>query len=349
MIQPLLAKHLRRFNQKGFTLVEMMVALAVSSVLMLMLVKFVQTATTGIVSGEDQLFATNDAQAAMDLITTDLQSVKAVRVPVSIAGTAQGSSIEVIQGFGNGATANPGVTLSTQGSTKPGTANIYPMDLYLLATPPATYSNMSGGTSLSVTGAGTPHLIRYKLVWQDPVQGTSGTSPVMALYRDYVSSSATFGFGATSSSEVNNSNSGGLGGLYDLYANYWSNAGTPPVSDLLVSNIFDFQILLYDVGSTTPTVPLNQPTIVSTINYFYQPTAANSGQTFHLSSQGLFIGSTNPSTQLKPYSNLVAEVRMTLVNQQGVTIFNTGSLGLDSSNLSGKYAHVYIRRVPISL
>jgi hypothetical protein len=321
----------------------MMVALLIATVLMLLLVQLLQTATSAIISGEDRLYATNDAQAAMELLATDLQSIKAIQVPVSFAGIQQGESVEVLQGFGNGSPANPGVTLTPQGTTHPAISNLCPMDLYLLVTPPAGYS--AGGTSLS--GAGTPHLIRYKLVWQDPTNPrAAGTNPIMALYRDYVSSSATFGMGIAGA-EVNNSV--GIAGLHDLYTDYWSKTNEPPVTDLLISNVFDFQILLYDTGSRTPTIPINSPISVSASNYYYQPALANTGQTFHLSSQGLFINAPNPEVPPTPYSHLVAEIRMTLLSQQGVSIFNTGALDLRNTRVSEKYAHLYVRRVPISL
>ncbi len=126
--------------------------MVVASVLMLLLVQFVQMASTAIISGEDSLYRTNDAQAALDLLTTDLRSLKLISSLVTTTGTytdLQGNTVstppEILQSYND----TLGVTITANGFVKAQTATLYPIQLYLV-------SNTSGSDD---TGSGFTHHI----------------------------------------------------------------------------------------------------------------------------------------------------------------------------------------------
>jgi prepilin-type N-terminal cleavage/methylation domain-containing protein len=350
-----------QLGSSGFTLVEMMVSVAVATILMLILVKFVQTATSAIVAGEDTLYSTNDAQTAMDLISQDLQSVRIVPTPLNssaINGNAALGPLEVMEIYGNGGATDTsaGVQLSATANVKPQDADIYPAELYIYATPAAaSFSNLSASDN------GVPHLVRYMVAWQDPTNTTGvppGNFPVLGLYRSVSSGSDTnktvtaalIGEGTTATA------------LRTVFNNQTTNGTTyiptgPNINDLIVSNVIDFQVLIVDPTVTrqagAPVTPLNNPTSPNLYEYYWAAATTQMSLTSHLSSQGLFIPA-NPlyPTSPVPYNQLYAEVKLVTLSQQGATLYEAGAFPLNDANSAksnpvDKYIHVYTRRVPI--
>jgi prepilin-type N-terminal cleavage/methylation domain-containing protein len=329
----------RPLTDRGFSLIEMMVAMAIASILMLLLVQFVQMATTAVVTGEDSLYRTNDAQAALDILASDLRSLKLISGPVTASGNykdLQGNTItsppEILQVYNDSA----GINVSQAGNVKPQHATIYPNRLYLLAN--------SSGTDGS--GSGFPHLICYRMAWQDALPNDGGNQPILGLYRSFVSQDDTFGASGASSDQA--FNKVGIAGLTDLYGKYWSinnlYSGLPPVSDLLVGNVIDFQVYFYDVGSTNPTKALNGPVSGGLLNQYVQSSSQTEASQVDLSANGFLVNQT-----VIAYSSLVAEVKITVLTNKGVEIMNSGGLAVTDSKLLDKYARTYVRRVPLAL
>ncbi len=322
-------------SRAGFSLIELLVGVAVASILMLVLIKFVQSATEVISTNDDILFSTNDAQAALDLISQDLRSVRAIPPILNTTGAAAATAPQVLQAYQE-------TTGVKDTAAKNGT--IYPMQLMLLAN--------SGGSTQSGSTTPTPdtgtHLIRYSVQYQDPVVA-GGTNPTYGLYRDFLTSDETFGKSGDSYS-----NTGGIGGLADLYTSYWNSnsfwkGGTPsPTSNFLVNNVVDFQVLFYDSGSATPLAALNYPSGGTLPNSFVTLTSSSfEGETVSYSASGLIVNGSATSTS---FSHLIAEVKLTLLNQTGANLLANSNLTFSSTPIAGKGANatrVYMRRVPL--
>lgn len=139
----------------GFTLVELLVAFAISMLLLVALAGVISQTMSTSRKARNSLEAYNSAAAAMDLLANDLESL-----------AARGQPFEFLQ---------------TVKEDVAGAADVTRLFMVSLSTQ----------DNLASAGAGQMHAICYRLLRQDPVSA-GGSNPVYGIYRTSVDAPATF-------------------------------------------------------------------------------------------------------------------------------------------------------------
>ncbi len=140
---------------KGFTLVEVLVACAISMVLLLILVGIVSQTTAVSKKANSALLAFNAASSALDLIAHDLESLAVTRQPFEFLQTVKEDVDEV-----TGVTRLLMLSVASQDNT-------------------------------DEADAGQVRAISYRLLHQDPVSA-GGSEKVYGLYRSAATAKNTF-------------------------------------------------------------------------------------------------------------------------------------------------------------
>jgi len=149
---------------KAFTLVEMMVAIAITCILIVAIAAFISAVLSNWTTGRDQLRKNMDARAALDLIVQDLDNV--VISPSPLRPAQEWICKDVDPAIGGGAYTATNVA-----------------KLMFFSTPLDQTPNLSG----NVCG------VAYCLGYEDPILTNSSNSiKLFGLYRTRISPSDTF-------------------------------------------------------------------------------------------------------------------------------------------------------------
>ncbi len=192
----------------AFTLVEVLLAMAVASLLMVTLLSILSKSMDVSKRANTEILSKSSAQAALDVMQTDLASLLVNR--------------------------NAGQVFVWTNQTVSGATGLTPTPatIYMLTTSMEdSYSTNSGGTN-----AGVPRLVQYQICYA--TNYASWSSKSFALYRNVLNPTNTFNSvigtndltGATPDSANNPLVPNVVGMTCTLYTNYgvgvWSNAGT---------------------------------------------------------------------------------------------------------------------------
>lgn len=309
---------LAAWASRGFTIVEMLVSVAISVIMVVLLASVVSQAMLTARKSSNELQALNAASAAMDLIATDIDSLAVTRRP-----------FEYLQALPEPAAIN----------------GIKPIRLMLLASSAeeAAVSSTSSGVS-SYPNSGLTSAICYQILYQDPLSATAGSTKVFGLYRTVLSSTTTF-----------NNVPALLGGTNE-YAAYWQ--GNPPANnppnvlvDFVAENVVDLEVGIYASpmasGTNAPGAPvlLNAP---SSAGSAYQQIQLTGTGSMVNGGAGSLPALVSPYTFYGPAS--YAEVSITVLEDAGAKLWGTGagSGATSPANLKLKYGHTLTRRILLS-
>jgi len=144
---------LRPHHAHGFTLVELLVSLAVALILLTLVASMVSVAANMTTTIHNRLFAFHDANLALDYLAQDLGAI----VPPSQSST----------------------TGSVQNQT---TLTIYPDTVNGVS----TWWIMCLSRPRGTTTPGAVAAVSYRMAYQDPNQSTTGSTKSFALYRSVI-------------------------------------------------------------------------------------------------------------------------------------------------------------------
>lgn len=241
--------NLRSFRsaQEAFTIIELLVAVAVTALLVSLMLTIVVNVLGGWNRSSGTLSSGNQARTVMDALTSDLQSAilrrdSNVWLVATIQNTASGWS-------GTNPTKKP--TSVATGS--PGNASRYIPAFPSTLTDPLTaiedYRFGQGGvwlrffstvpdTNAGVSTLSAPRAISYKIVRQNVT--SSGSESRYMFYRSELAPDATFTTG------------------YDLFgSNYYAGViKNPPSDSLIANNVVDFGVRFLKPNSANKLIPI---------------------------------------------------------------------------------------------
>ena len=304
---------------RAFTLVELLVAVAVSAIVIGLLSNVSWRGLQISQRTSESMTAVNSAAAAIDLIACDLDSLASTR-----------QNYEFLQ-----AQAAPAASNGTQ-----------PMTLMLnaCAAQDSGVPVVTAGVS-SYPNSGHALAVCYRIFFQDPLNAMNGTRKVLGLYRSTAMDTSLSNPTATAASFafVNFLGQTDLGVAWDKY---WK--GTPPpVTDFVAPNVIDLQIAFYSRLTYSGTNPDPIYTGTTALN---APAAANTSstfKTFRISGNGYTVGPGSLSTG----QPTVAEISVTVLEAGGAALWGDGSgTGAAAPDaLRRKYGHTLTRRVQLRL
>lgn len=299
-----------RRTRRGFTLVELLVAIAISVIIVLALAAVTSGALKSSTTNNNSLLALSAANAALDLIANDLKSVAtsgetALTGPAPAGGPFPTTPYEFLQ-------ARPdGSPVTTPDTKLNGTTPALLMMNTISAQDSISYPNDPGMQ---------PRAVCYQIAFQDPINPSNNntSAKVYGLYRTVEPSSTTF---------VN------FLGTNDLYgtasSSQWysilSGSSFPASSSFIVGNVVDFQLVFYACpsilgGAATGPMLTTPIKIYSTADSASVTTSPNYHMPIHLTNMGTYILASTGSTTL-PSSLYTASL------QSGLDTANSGSSG----------------------
>jgi type II secretory pathway pseudopilin PulG len=250
----------------AFTIVEMLVAVAVSVIVVVLLANVVSQALLTSRKANNELQAMNAAAAALDLIAGDIDSLSATRQPY-----------EYFQAF------NEPTAIDTAS---------HAMRMVLLSTSAedAGVSSTSSGI-YTYPDSGLTHAICYQILYQDPLAGGSyallgGSNAIFGLYRGVASSGTTFA---------------SVMGLSNEFTGFWKNIGGASLGplmnnsqngvtvDFIAPNVVDLEVAAYANTLTSS----NGALIATGSTQLYNP-PASAGHTY----AGIQLTGTSPLENL---------------------------------------------------
>jgi prepilin-type N-terminal cleavage/methylation domain-containing protein len=346
--------------RRGFTLVELLVAMAVSVLVLVMLVSVISQALRVSQFSSNSMTAYSAAAAAADLIASDLASLAVTRQPYEYLQALPEASI----------TPNAACPASVFGTGAAGVTQ--PMRLIVELISPQDSAQASPTASPSPTvypDSGQVRAVCYRIAWQDPLapSGTTSnsTNAVFGLYRQVVSSYNSFNYvvGTTDLFQA----------LYPNPIPNWSNpngpSATPPVtppaaSEFVAANIIDLQVAFYANKISTgqsaegPVGTLDQPGVIVNVTPApgsTTPTGAAPYEKIQLWGTQTSLNTTTPTSTppaaLTGYGSVdYAEVSLTVLEDEGAKLWGNGSVTSGPNTpaaLRLKYGHTLTRKVTL--
>jgi len=225
-------------TRRGFTLVELLVALAITSVIIVSMVSITAVVADAWRSGNNKIFTNNEARAAFNRLVEDLQCA-VIRTDV---GNAEWMRFETSTANFSAPPANPTVLMFYT----------IPTDRQLFETKPG-----SGRYDKTKPIPGNIIATHYQIVEQDPVSGDQEFR-LFGLYRAFPRDTAT----PPNPARVTFNDPNGLGS--NDIARFWT---TPPrpertaTENFYIGNIFDFSFTFWvtPAGGNTYALPPNTP------------------------------------------------------------------------------------------
>ena len=302
-------------TQQGFTLMELLVAIAISAIIVLVLAAVTSGALKSSTTNNNSLIALSAANAALDLLANDLNSLAASGQPSPAGQTATAGPYEFLQ-------ARP----------DPNTGNLNGATPALLMLNAASaQDSISNSSDLGIQ----PRAICYQLAFQDPVNSsnTNTAAKIYGLYRTVQTGSATFA---------------NFLGQSDLFTAQWGTLSKtlPATNSFIVGNVTDFQLVFYACrfSTTTPTQLLTVPVAV------YSTSLAGAGNAIHLTSTGYTISATSANLDSAYGHGPMVYADVTIV-----VLDNNGAVQLTSEAITPArltaaktlYGHTLTRRVSL--
>ena len=158
-----------KHSQKGFTLVELLVALGITAIIVSMLVTITATALDGYSASRNQVRAAREAKAAFDQVAADLESLVA----------RSGDDVDWLW-------------ISTE-STNPGPTNNQSPNATRAVFFTAATDRYDGNLNTSADLGGDVSTVGYRLLYRDPVSDSeSADFSTFVLYRQLINPDETF-------------------------------------------------------------------------------------------------------------------------------------------------------------
>ncbi len=309
----------------AFTIIEMLVAIAISIVLVVLLAGIISQSMIISHKSASELGAENAAAAAMDLIAGDLSTIAATRQPYEYFQTFQ----DPTSGIG------PTTAMS-----------VSPARLLML-------SSAAEDASTSSTESGLIHGISYQIQYLDPLPG--GAKPIFGLWRTVVSGSNTFNSGSAFPGTI-------LLGSTNQFTTFWSNSIVPNVSslnttpqsgirtDFVAANVVDLETTCYQpiitngIVSGSASVISNTPYKTGFPPGGVQFTGTNTWVGVVYNSNG--TQKLGPSSYSYGYPAYV-EVSVTVLEDEGATLWaiSSNSGKLTKTILKQMYGHTLTRKI----
>lgn len=221
-----------RQSAGGFSLVEMLVALAVSLVLLTLVASVVSNSASVTLTIHNRLAAYHDANMAFDYLAQDFGSL----VPSSLTQNTLSIVPDQVAGSTGGTASSMWIVLLGRPASARQSNNVY-------------------------LNQGVMSAISYRVAYQDPISPTDpAPSKSFALYRSVVTT--------TPSNFLNQT----PGTTWDLYANFWMNywgtysaGGNTPLDDYLLGDVVGIQVNLnYSyIPAPTDATPTPGATLIS--------------------------------------------------------------------------------------
>jgi type II secretory pathway pseudopilin PulG len=160
--------HSHKRSQKGFTLIELMVAMGIAIIIMGMLVGITNVAMGAWQRSRAEVRASRQAKSMLDVMAKDLESL-------------------VIRS-GN---INEWIYAKTE-TTMPGNANDRSTNAAEFIFFSAATDRYKGGAGTAADKGGDVCTVSYKLAYQDPLEGLDNTNSTFVFYRQLVDPKPTF-------------------------------------------------------------------------------------------------------------------------------------------------------------
>lgn len=301
----------RLWSRRGFTLIEMLVAIVISIILILALTQVISGASKSASSNNNSLLALSSANAALNLVVNDLRSLAASPQPSPVgAGGYEFLQVQPDPNTGNLNGTTPALLMLNACSAQDSISNANDLGLQ-------------------------PRAICYQMAYQDPIN-PSNTNPkakVYGFYRTVQPSSTTFA---------------SFLGQSDLFATtgLWKSitaAALPSTSSFIVGNVVDFQLVFYACRLSSTGQLLTTPVPI------YSTVSAGSGNAIHLTSSGYAISSTSANLDSAyTYDHgpvTYVDVTLVVLDNNGAVQLNDGVTTLAKAKT--RYGHTLTRRVAL--
>lgn len=299
-------------SRRAFTLIELMVAMAASSLLMVSILGITGSISSSFTRSEGSLRATSEGRVAFEYLSSDLESA-----------LFRG-------GAGEWMRFTPETITSSSGSI-PITATRSGWLTFTAATP----ERPSGGGDVCA--------VSYRLAYQDPLVGTSSVGggaaagpsyPLFALYRDVAGPLETWAGTDLDAAQAANPSAIAAN---DMQTDFWTgrmdSAGNPAdglqAKDLLATSILDFSISIWHRQK----VPASGTTPATTTYLRSTPTG------FRIGDDRVEDAAGNPICDYDDLDHL--EVTLTILSSQGRKLVGK----MAPSDLIQKHGLTFVQRI----
>lgn len=274
--------------RRGFTIIELLVALAITSIVVVLLISMTGVVADAWRDGNNKIFTNTEARAAFNRLTEDLESA-VIRDTIEDAEWFQ-ARVDDSSGF----------------STEP--ANPTWLMFFTVPTDRQLFEYEAGTGDYDETQPvpGNVYGVSYKIVEQDPVGGGSGEYRLFGLYRAFPD--------ADNPAEETFNNILGIPAL----ETYWEGRDeTEDIDNFYISNIFDFSFTFWiTVFGEDSGEPETRAILVSS-------TADDGVEEVRVKSDRLVVGSTE-----YPGGKLAAvEISMTILTREGAIRARDNNIG----------------------
>ena len=274
--------HFKRLSSRGFTLIELMVAMAITTIIVSVLVSITSVALGTWNRSRSELRAARQAKATFDFIVRDFEALV----------TRTGGDAEWLSAL---------TPSSLPGSSSLQSSNAAELIFFTVAGD--RYNGQNGATTTDKPG--DISCVGYALQYQDPIVGSSGTFKTFALNRLLVDPDKTY------------TDFLGKNDLSAAYSTYKTKLGNP--ENFVAENIYQFTMTFYVqvtklVGTTLQ--PITVPVKIGTTE------TSQSTTEFRITGAGLktkFGGTTDvTSDEIKAGRVTAMEISMTVLSDLGV-------------------------------
>ena len=284
-------------QSRGFTLIELMVAMAVTTMIVTVLVSITAISLDTWTRSRSEVRAARQAKSMADTMARDLEALVVRR----------GTNIEWLTAIAE--------DVDSSGSKSPAIDSSNAAELIFYTAPTDRYDGQltektSGQVKPRQGAIGDISCVGYKLEYRDPMSGTSGTEmPTFVLYRNLVNPDKTY-------AELLSKSKGSTVSLQSAFDTaFGSNADKS--DNFVCENVFQYTItfnVMVNRGTGSTSAPIMVPVTLSS--------KGGSASEFKLSGASIVTNSTGimgiTSDELKSGSLTSVEVSLTVLTDFGV-------------------------------